>query len=239
MSWKNTLPFFVWQTLRFSRNTTEFKKNWGNYSRWMGSFQPSRNSINDESAWITFEAIDYLNTHLRPEHRVFEYGGGGSTLFFCNRVASVVTVEHHAEWFQVVEKTIQAKGYAHWTGFFAPPEPVADGHLHQLYNPSHFKSSAPGMENMSFEKYARTIDSYGKDEFDVVLVDGQARLSCVVQAIPHLKTGGLLVVDNAERLQLPQAPHVFWGDRFEVELDSHAALPYSPDFTTTMILKKL
>lgn len=238
MSWKNTLPFFAWQTLRFSRNAAEFKKNWGHYPRWMGSFRPGRNSVNDESAWITFEALDYLNAHLRPEHRVFEYGGGGSTLFFCKRVAAVVTVEHHEEWFRVVEKTIKSKGYSHWTGFFAPPEPVADGHLRQLHDPAHFKSSSPDMEGMSFEKYARAIDPFGADEFDVILVDGRARTSCIVQAIPHLKTGGLLVVDNAERLLLPQPAEVFWGDRFQIELDSHAALPYSPDFTTTLILKK-
>ncbi|HMX39151.1 MAG TPA: hypothetical protein PK971_00885 [Saprospiraceae bacterium] len=240
MSWKKTLPYFAWQSFRYSRNIPEFRRNWSNYGRWMQSFQPEHSSIRDESAWITFDALDFLDQHLKPHFRVFEYGGGGSTLFFCARVASLVTVEHHKDWFQVVKDTVAAKGFTRWTGHFAPPEYATGTAGLSLHDPSHFKSSAPGMENMSFEQYARTIDNYGTEEFDVILVDGRARTSCVVQAIPHLKRGGLLIVDNAERLLLPQPPAQFWDDRFfQVLLDNHAALPYSPDFTKTLILRKL
>lgn len=239
MSWKNTLPFFAWQNLRFSRKMSEFKHNWVNYDRWMNSFKPGRNSVNDESAWITFDALDYLSAWLRPEHRVFEFGGGGSTLFFCKKTASVVTVEHHREWFETLEKVMQEKGYSNWQGYFVESDLVADWHLLDAANPKHFRSNSPDQKNRSFERYARMIAPFDDGFFDLVLVDGRARTSCIAQAIPKVKTGGLLVVDNSERpYYLPAFKEVF-AQQFKVELDTYAPVPYSPDFSTTLILRKL
>ncbi len=218
---------------------SEFRQNWSNYDRWMQSFRPDRNSVNDESAWITFDALDYLSAWLRPEYRIFEYGGGGSTLFFCKKTASVVTVEHHKEWFQTLEKMMLAKGYSNWQGHFVESEPVLDWHLLDAANPAHFRSNSPDQKNMGFEKYARMIAPFDDGFFDLVLVDGRARTSCIAQAIPKVKSGGLLVVDNAERpYYLPAFKEVF-ASKFTVELDIYAPVPYTPDFSTTLILRKL
>jgi hypothetical protein len=48
--------------------------------------------------WFTFGAIDFLNTYIRPYHTVFEYGCGGSTIFFAARAASIECVEHNRAW---------------------------------------------------------------------------------------------------------------------------------------------
>src|SRR5712692_963092 len=48
--------------------------------------------------WFTFGAIDFLQSWVKPHHRVFEYGCGGSTLFFAARAARVVCVEHNKSW---------------------------------------------------------------------------------------------------------------------------------------------
>jgi len=238
MSWKNSLPFFIWQTFRFSRNIPEFRQNWRNYPRWSKSFQPGRNSVNDESAWITFDGLDFLNRYLQAEHHVFEYGGGGSTLFFCKRVASVVTVEHHEAWFRTVEKILADKGYPHWQGFFCGAEPFSDERPRNISNPADFASNAPEYAHMSFEQYARTIDAFDDESFDLILVDGRARPSCAMQAIPKLKTGGLLIFDNSERPYYLPALREIFARQFTVELDTYAPVPYSPDFSTTLILKK-
>src|SRR4051812_14868890 len=78
------------------------------FKRWKQSLEPSRNSITDRQPWITFPSIDMLRNKLNPSSRVFEYGGGGSTLFFLDNAGEVVTVEHDEEWFYKLEKTIQA-----------------------------------------------------------------------------------------------------------------------------------
>jgi hypothetical protein len=50
-----------------------------------------------------------------------------------------------------------------------------------------------------FESYVKSIDQYDEEYFDIILVDGRSRPSCVIKAIPKLKNEGLLIVDNSER----------------------------------------
>lgn len=48
--------------------------------------------------WFSFAAIDALDTLLRPDWTVAEYGSGGSTVFYAPRVARVVAAEHDPDW---------------------------------------------------------------------------------------------------------------------------------------------
>jgi len=239
MSWKKTWPFFAWQSLRFAKNGEHFRQIWSYQKRWKNSFSKGRNSVTDELPWLNFPALDFLEKNMRPEYRVFEFGGGGSTLFFCKNVAEVATVEDHAGWFETLAQTVKEKGYQNWKGFFVAPEPFRGEKPRDKENPDDFSSGAKGMEHLSFEQYARTIDQFATDYFDLVLVDGRARPSCIQQAIPHLKIGGLLVVDNTERdYYLARFQDVI-AKKFKVETDVFAPVAYTPDFTKTTILRKL
>lgn len=192
----------------------------------------------DELPWINFLAIDFLSKQLRPEFKVFEFGGGGSTLFFCKNVAEVVTVEDNAEWFNILTETVRSKGYQNWKGFFVSPELLSDAGPRAHSNPADFKSSVRGLEQMSFEQYARTIDPFQYEYFDLILVDGRARPSCIQQAIPRLKKGGLLVVDNTERPHYLAHFQEIITTQFILEEDRYAPVGYTPDFTRTTILRK-
>ncbi len=238
MSWKKTWLFFAWQSIRYAQSRAHFRQIWSYKKRWNDSFKEGHSSVADELPWINFLAIDFLEKQLRPEFKAFEFGGGGSTLFFCKKVEEVVTVEDNASWFKILTETVQAKGYQNWRGFFVSPEPMGESRPRSHTNPDDFKSSVRNLENMSFEKYARTIDQFPLEYFDLVLVDGRARPSCIQQAIPRLKKGGLLVVDNTER------PHYFahfqgiLSTQFSIEEDRFAPVAYTPDFTRTTILRK-
>ena len=50
------------------------------YQQWKNSLAPGRNSVVDEQPWITFPVISILDETLTKTSRVFEFGGGGSTL---------------------------------------------------------------------------------------------------------------------------------------------------------------
>lgn len=239
MSWKKSFPWFVWQSVRYAPNWSQFLRIWSYRSRWRASFSPGRNSVVDELPWLNFPAIEFLQDNIRPEYKVFEFGGGGSTLFFCKNVAEVATVEDHPGWFETLEKTVREKGYKNWKGFLVRPEPVAGEQSGNKENPNDFRSGAKGMENMSFEKYACTIDTYPGAYFDVILVDGRARPSCIQQALPHLKPGGLLVVDNVERPYYLAPFKSIIAESFKVETDCYAPVGYTPDFTRTAILRKM
>lgn len=52
---------------------------------------------------------------------------------------------------------------------------------------------------MNFQRYASQIDKYPDQHFDLVIVDGRARPSCLMHGVPKVKVGGMLVLDNADR----------------------------------------
>lgn len=239
MSWKKTTLYFIFQSLWHSQNWSHFKAIWSHKSNWKNSFKRERNSVADEMPWINFLALNYLKNNIGPQHRVFEFGGGGSTLFFCKNVAQVVTVEDNEEWFQILQKTVSDKQYTNWTGYFSAPEPVSASRSRSPHNPNDFKSSVKGWENMTFERYARTIDNFPDQYFDLILVDGRARPSCIQQSLPRLRHGGLLVIDNTERPHYLVAFKEVLAENFIIEENRFAPVAYSPDFTQTTILRKL
>lgn len=238
MNWKNSTFWFAVQALKFG-GVAGFAKYWSYKKRWEASFAAGRNSVADEQAWLNFPALDFLDEHLTSEMRVFEFGGGGSTLFFLNRVGFVATVENDGEWFQILSEKVKAKTAAdRWQGFFQKGEPAKNNSQRSPDQPADFMSNAPGEANLSYEKYAKTIHQFEKSFFDVVLVDGRARPSCVAESLEHLKRGGLLVVDNMERAYYHTAFQQIFSEDFTIELDGRFPVPYHPDFTNTMILKK-
>ncbi len=240
MSWKKTLPFFVWQSFRYAKSVAHFKQIWSYHRRWAASFEPGRNSMSDELPWLTFSAIDFLQNQASPKSKIFEFGGGGSTLFFCKNVAQVATVEHDKDWFEALTETITNKGYTNWQGFFVTPEEVIpNGSARHPNNPDDFLSGAPSLVNLSFEKYAKSINSFPDNYFDIILVDGRARPSCFKQAIPHLKIDGLMVIDNTERSYYLSGFQDLMAQSFRVELHDFGPGSYVADFTRTTILRKI
>ncbi len=238
MAWQHTAPYFYWQALHHARNRNHFKQMAAYFEQWKAALQPGRTSVADERAWITFPALDYLHDWLRPNHRVFEYGGGGSTLFFCKRAGFVATVEHDGTWFDILTQKIKEKSYLHWEGAFIPGEAVTDGSSPRPADPDAFRSGGKPFKNLSFEKYAKAITRYPLASFDLVLVDGRARPSCIQQALPHLKVGGLLVVDNADRAYYTAAFQEVLAKDFKVILNQYYPIPYIPYFIITMIFEK-
>ena len=121
--------------------------------------------------WLPFRLIDELATVIGPGSRVFEYGGGGSTLWFLDRGAEVITVEHHAGWADQLERTIKSSS---WT---------------LLRHPS----------DDQYADYVAAIDDQPDDSLDLVVVDGRERARCAARAAPKVRPGGLLLVDDIDR----------------------------------------
>src|ERR1039457_5493474 len=59
-----------------------------------------------ELAWFSYATIDFLQSFFRPQMSVFEYGSGGSTLFFVNRVRPVLSPEDNATWLENVRRRL-------------------------------------------------------------------------------------------------------------------------------------
>ncbi len=156
-------------------------------------------TMQEQSPWLVFDAIEFLKSFLKKDMKVFEYGSGGSTLFFAQRVKEIVSVEHDAFWFGEVTKIILDNGIKNIDYKLREPDNYPQFDLGKRSDPGEFISYYHGFEGKQFKSYAQAIDTYADQSFDLVVVDGRARISCIRQALPKIKKGGFLLVDNADR----------------------------------------
>jgi SAM-dependent methyltransferase len=207
------------------------------FFRWKKSFRDGASSVSDRQPWITFRTISILKAFLKREHRVFEYGGGGSSLFFADRVAELVTVEHSREWFATLKTLIPAQTTCKWDGHLVEPQKGDLTGSPDPANPAHYSSADAPSRGLNYKAYVEVIDTFPDNHFDVVLIDGRSRPACLVHAYPKLKPGGLLVLDNSDR----DYYLTFTGDllaKMETIVDEFGPGPYNREFTKTSIWKK-
>lgn len=163
--------------------------------RWYRSIY--RHPMTDRMASVTFGALTWLERHLTRDMRVFEYGAGGSTLFLAARAGSVISIEHNPEWHRRVTQALRADERDHCECRLVEHAQTAApdvGSAPVSYYSQRFPTSTG-----DFELYVKTIDGYPDDWFDLVLVDGRARMACVWHARQKIKPGGYLMLDDAER----------------------------------------
>ena len=164
--------------------------------RWLRSIR-TKSNFSDPEPWVTFKAIDFFAQLSLLEKNVFEYGSGTSTLYWLKRGALCVSVEHDAKWYARVKQLLQEEAKMDYR--FAPPENRDGVQSPDFADPDQFLSSDRDYSGVDFRKYVTQIDEFPDEFFDVVLVDGRARPSCVKRSYRKVKLGGLLVLDNSDR----------------------------------------
>ena len=171
--------------------------------------------------WLCPECVYFLDTWLQPTFTGFEWGAGRSTIWFADRVETVVSIEHDADWYRRVQQSLLAR-----------PQNNVDLKL----------IPADSAE------YCAAIDRFADGTLDFVLVDGVGELrdTCALQALPKLRNGGALIVDdihrylpassrspNALRADAPPATNA-WAD-FSARVEPWQLRRFSSGVTDTAI----
>lgn len=145
---------------------------WGRSARALMAVDGEGNPL----PWYTYPAILWLEPRLLATDRVFEYGCGSSTRFYAARVGQVVAVEHDEGWADRMRRLVPANAtiVSRRCAGDAYRAPAGDG-------------------------YVEALAEHATDPFDVVVVDGRARISCLEAAVRADKRATLIVLDNADR----------------------------------------
>lgn len=170
------------------------------FPKWYFSLSSGISSLDSGKPWLTYSAIQFLESFITKDMRVYEFGSGGSTVFFCKSAKEVVSTEHDPEWHHNVENYLTKHNYSNCKVNLLEPKPNRDGHQKSIENPDSYISSNSQYFDQSFEDYAASIDQYPDNYFDIVLIDGRARPSCLKHSISKVKSNGFVILDNAERL---------------------------------------
>ena len=185
--------------------------------------------------WITFDAIDYLNTLPLQSKIVFEWGSGGSTLFWLNKGANVVSIEHDRQWYDKMKLILPKTANIDYK--LIEPEAV---HKAELYStdasdPNGYISS--NSKEWMYKNYVSIIDQFENDYFDIILIDGRARPSCIKHAVKKIKEGGILILDNSDRDY-----YLSKTDKYVSEFKKKTyigAVPLVPQFSETTIYQNI
>lgn len=161
---------------------------------------------------MNYSAIDYLISKMPVISSVFEYGSGQSTIFWANHGKQVISIEHDPEFYRSMIGKLSLIDTVDYR--LIEPELVETGF--DNFPSSDALCHSANFKGYTFKKYVESINVYPNDHFDVVVVDGRARPSCLARSVSKIKPGGLLVLDNSNRkyyLQETSALLVAWNKK--------------------------
>jgi len=145
--------------------------------------------------WLVFDAIDYIEPYVLEGVNVFEYGSGGSTLYWLKKGANVVTIEHDPNWSKFMKEKIRSNQPIDFR--LIRSEQIANNQDYDPSDPDNYQSY--WIKNMTFFEYVSQIDSFPDNYFDIISIDGRARPSCIKHSVSKVKVGGHIILDNSER----------------------------------------
>jgi predicted O-methyltransferase YrrM len=130
--------------------------------------------------WLTPTANSILPTLLRSSDIGLEWGSGRSTVWFAGHVAHLTSVEHHDGWYRRVREQLAQRNLVN---------------VEYVHVPA--RNEVEPAQPADAEPYVRIADHFSDDSLDFALVDGVYRSACAMAVIPKLRSGGLLILDNA------------------------------------------
>jgi len=138
-----------------------------------------------ETPWFGEAVISFMLENIKPTDTVFEYGSGGSTVWFAEMAKSVVSVEHDLKWYESVRKVIADNVNL----IYVPPD--------EVFDKEYLSESYGAIGGRSFKEYVSTIDPF--EEFDWVVIDGRARNQCIKHSVDKFRK--FILLDDSYKTQ--------------------------------------
>jgi len=189
--------------------------------------------------WLNFPALRWLEEYIKPDMRVFEWGSGASTIYFLRKVRSLISIEHDLEWFKKVKAKIDDLSSHNVQLRYIPADHVSAHAQLAQGEADLYKSSVLSFEGRFFYHYARSILDYPDASFDIILVDGRARIGCLQLSRDKVKKGGAVILDDSDRKAYRSCMNLFNAEDWEV-LNFYGPAPSSlwPVFWQTSVFIK-
>lgn len=193
--------------LRFAKKLASDRVNRRHLPRWIASLQANY-LITHKQPWLTFDAVDFLNSLTFKDKLIFEYGSGGSTLYWLSKGAKCVSVEHDPVWFEQVRKLTNAELSLDYR-LVEPSPDIRSVDEVDCAAPDDYVSDEYVQAQVHYKQYVSQIDGFPERHFDIVLIDGRSRPACIKHAASKVRQGGLLILDNSDRTYYLQKAIVY------------------------------
>tara|TARA_R110000824_G_scaffold329779_2_gene516499 strand:- start:886 stop:1419 length:534 start_codon:yes stop_codon:yes gene_type:complete len=171
--------------------------------------------------WLTTDAIIHLKRVMEESKnlKILEFGSGSSTVWFANNYeCELVSIEHDANWHKMVCENIRD-----------------NKNITLILKPS----GVIGRSDLLEHSYAPTCETFEDNYFDIVLIDGRSRVDCFKYSERVLKEGGLMILDNSERIEYSYIMEIY-KDKTQYNYPQIGADKYNfnyPGWATTIWVK--
>jgi len=125
--------------------------------------------------------------YLKPEYVMFEWGSGGSTVYFPQFVKRYYSVEHQSHWFRMIRNKLRHM-------------PEIRKRVNIMYKP---QSALFGFKDNDFKRgwfmdYIESIGTVSEKRFDAILVDGENRTRrfCAEEARKYMDEDSVLFIHD-------------------------------------------
>jgi hypothetical protein len=139
-----------------------------------------REVVHPNQPWISPGAVRFCDTHLTSSQAGLEWGSGRSTRWYGKRLGTLLSIESNPYWHAKVNQMIRRLPNVECR--YIPLDHPPDQPTKPDYDP--------------LPKYVAVANKFADNSLDFVVVDGHYRQACIKQALPKLKPGGLLLVDD-------------------------------------------
>jgi len=149
----------------------------------------SEENDNEIKPWMSKEVIKSIKSYLNKNQVFFEWGAGGSTIEFSKYVKRYYSVEHDFEWYNLVKNRLKKK--ANVKIYYLPPC-TENLKWFPIFNEGKYTD---------FKNYVRFVNNIGLlgIKFDVVLIDGRARVDCAIEVLPYLSKDAIVFIHDFDR----------------------------------------
>lgn len=133
---------------------------------------------------------------FRPGTRMLEWGAGGSTAWLAESLpagATLTSIEHDPKWFQAVRDNIGEN-------------PRVRLLLREATGPLGANATIAEEAAAVLQPFIHAVDG---EQFDLIMVDGNARHACLEQARALLAPGGVVMLHDAQRAWYDDAKQIF------------------------------
>lgn len=137
-------------------------------------------------------ALQKLEKIIDEKSKVFEYGTGGSTVWLTKRVGELVSVEHNKDWFRILKE-----GFMETLGGIPDNTTLMLRSGNPVLNDTWVESETT-KEHIGLD-FIDSILAYPDNYFDLVFVDGRARMSCLFNSRSKVNPGGFILLDDSQR----------------------------------------
>lgn len=150
--------------------------------------------------------IDFLMKHIKSDSAVLEWGSGGSTFAISKIAKFFVSIEHDAEWYRNIVQCLKSVYPGHRSGYdfglrvqsFTTQytERLFEQHCKYYFVPRNKEEALADDGTLEdYFDYVNAPKSYNRI-FDVIFIDGRARVECAKVATQLLRPGGVILIHD-------------------------------------------